>query len=449
MATLISIPLDRLIPDPDNPRGKLRDIDDLAASIKAKGILEPLRVRVAPDKPEHYYIVFGHRRHAAGKKAGEEQAPCLLEDEAEASDARARAGQRLVENLQRDDLTPAETAKGIQQLLDLEMDEAAIVAETGLAEKVVEDAVTLARSDVARGLAERHEMTMDQALVFAEFEDDKDALKELNQILAKDPFRWDHTVSYLRKDREAQQAIAKLTAELTEKGVRILKERPGYADAKVARISALRKSKDIKEGTRMTARTHAKCPGHAAVIESNWEGVHADYYCTDVPQHGHVGLYGASRAAAKTKSAELPPKEREKASAERKIVIAGNKAWAAAEPVRLKYVEQLVKRKTAPKGTLRYAVEAVLSGSTDRASWSRPKPPKMTDGQLPLGLLGHVSDYEESLLSNLSWRKQGGRADHHVAYLRFLESTGYALSLVEQVLVGDADDRALIESPKA
>jgi ParB family transcriptional regulator, chromosome partitioning protein len=439
---LLDIPLDRLIPDPDNPRGELRKIDELAASIQANGILEPLRVRPA-DKAEHYYIVFGHRRHAAATKIALTFAPCLLVEE---TDARARAGQRLVENLQRDDLTPAETAKGIQQLLDLEMDEKAIVAETGLAPKIVKDAVTLAGSKVARGLAERHEMTMDQALVFAEFDDDKDALKELNQILAKDPFRWDHTVSYLRKDREAQRAIDKVTAELKEKGVRILKERPGYGDAKVVNISQLRKSKDVKEGTRLNARTHAKCPGHAAIVTSDWEGVRAIYYCTDVPKHGHVGLYGTSRAQ-KPKQAELPPKEREKASAERRIVIAGNKAWAAAEPVRIKYVEALAKRTTPPKGTLRYAVEAVLSGSTGGSPWNRPKPPKMTDKQLPLGLFKHVADYEETLLSSQSWRK-GNRSDHAVAYLRFLESTGYALSLVEQVLVGDADDQALIESPK-
>lgn len=70
-----TLPLDRIYPDPTNIRADLGDLTELAASIKANGILQPLLVRPAGDK---FVLIDGHRRHAAGRLAGIAAAPVLL-----------------------------------------------------------------------------------------------------------------------------------------------------------------------------------------------------------------------------------------------------------------------------------------------------------------------------------------------------------------------------------
>jgi len=437
---VVDIPLDQIHPDPDNPRGALRGIPDLAASIRSVGVLEPLKVR--PDGNGGYIINYGHRRHAAAHEAEQATVPCIVANAV--STPTGLATDRIIENLQRDNLSAAETATAIQQLLDLGMDEAAIRVDTGLPAKVVADATTLAKSDVAKGLAERHDFTMDQALVFAEFDDDKDALKDLNKVLKDDPGQWDHTVAEIRQERKDAAAQRQAIEELTTQGVTVLPDPgPDRYDTKAKHLLIKHLRVSEKNSAAMTPAKHAGCPGHAAYVRNDWNGVNVEFYCTDWKANGHQTLAHNGRAASKPPKDKRPPAEVEAESKDRKIVLAGNKAWRAAEGVRLAYVAKMIARKAAPKGTLRYAVEAVVMGSTERPSYSAEPAKIGTDAHLPLDLFKHVSDYEEAKLSVVSWRQPYGRSRE---YLRFLETTGYALSLVEQVLVGDADKEALVEA---
>jgi ParB family transcriptional regulator, chromosome partitioning protein len=107
------IPIDKIRPNPDQPRKNIGDIRELADSIREKGVLEPLLVRYVP-REDTYYIISGERRFHASQAAGLHELPCIekIADDAETLEL------ALIENLQRKDLTPFEEADGLQRLAD-------------------------------------------------------------------------------------------------------------------------------------------------------------------------------------------------------------------------------------------------------------------------------------------------------------------------------------------
>ena len=104
-----------IIPNPNQPRRKFSEktLDELAASIRSQGVLQPLLVRpCGPAKPGKYEIVAGERRWRASQLAGLTEVPVLVRSFS-AQDTLVAA---LIENLQREDLNPIEEALGIQTL---------------------------------------------------------------------------------------------------------------------------------------------------------------------------------------------------------------------------------------------------------------------------------------------------------------------------------------------
>ena len=108
------LPLDKIRPNPDQPRKFLGDLRDLTESIREKGVLQPLLVRFLP-RDDCYYIVSGERRYHASRAAGLREVPCIekIADDAETLEL------ALIENLQRKDLTPFEEADGLQRLAEM------------------------------------------------------------------------------------------------------------------------------------------------------------------------------------------------------------------------------------------------------------------------------------------------------------------------------------------
>ena len=107
------IPIDKVRPNPDQPRKNIGDVRELADSIREKGVLEPLLVRYLTND-DTYYIISGERRYHASKAAGLKELPCIekIADDAETLEL------ALIENLQRKDLTAFEEADGLQRLAD-------------------------------------------------------------------------------------------------------------------------------------------------------------------------------------------------------------------------------------------------------------------------------------------------------------------------------------------
>ncbi len=106
------LPLSKIDPNPQQPRSELGDIDELMASIREKGILEPILVR---GKNGRYEIIAGERRFLAAKRIGLEQVPCI---EMKVKDNEAMEIS-LIENLQRRDLNVFEEADGLKALAEI------------------------------------------------------------------------------------------------------------------------------------------------------------------------------------------------------------------------------------------------------------------------------------------------------------------------------------------
>ena len=105
------IPLNKIRPNPDQPRKALGDLRELTESVREKGVLEPLLVRFVP-REDAYHIISGERRYHAARAAGLREVPCIekIADDAETLEL------ALIENLQRKDLTPFEEADGLTRL---------------------------------------------------------------------------------------------------------------------------------------------------------------------------------------------------------------------------------------------------------------------------------------------------------------------------------------------
>ena len=99
---------------PLNPRKTYDDIDELAASIKEKGILQNLLVGPDDAREGYYLVIGGNRRLLAARKAGIETAPCVIRTDLTDKDI---AQIMLTENMQRRDLTPIEEAYGMQMCI--------------------------------------------------------------------------------------------------------------------------------------------------------------------------------------------------------------------------------------------------------------------------------------------------------------------------------------------
>ena len=206
-------------PSPWQPRRLLADdgIDELAQSIREKGILQPLVVR--PDKTgAGYELIIGERRWRAAQRAGLSKVPILIK---EATDQEV-VEMALIENLQREDLNPLEEAEAYQRL----MTEFAYTQEA-LAQRIGKD-----RSSVANAVR---------------------LLKlpgEVKEALAKNAISMGHARSLLALRTEAQQIsfcrriVSKgLSVREAEDGIRRLLDneaRPAASTATQPEIEALR-----------------------------------------------------------------------------------------------------------------------------------------------------------------------------------------------------------------
>ena len=105
------IPLEDIDPNPHQPRRAMGNLSELIASIREKGILEPILVRPAGSRFE---IIAGERRYRAALEAGIAEIPCIVRETSDAETLELA----LIENLQREDLSPFEEAEGLKVLAE-------------------------------------------------------------------------------------------------------------------------------------------------------------------------------------------------------------------------------------------------------------------------------------------------------------------------------------------
>jgi ParB family chromosome partitioning protein len=110
------VPIEFLRPNPRNPRRNFSDVelDELAGSIRERGIIQPILVRTMRGAADAYEIIAGERRWRAAQRAAVHDVPIILLE----VDDREALELAIIENVQRTDLNPLEEAAGYQALID-------------------------------------------------------------------------------------------------------------------------------------------------------------------------------------------------------------------------------------------------------------------------------------------------------------------------------------------
>lgn len=173
------VPLDRVLPDPTQPRRDWshddgeRRLEELAASIREFGILQPLLVRegrIREDGAQEFIVIAGGRRRAAAERAGLATVPVLIRGE---EGTRVRVLQ-LLENLQRAELSPLDEARAFQELLDIEgYSPPELAARLKISDQKVRERLQLLANQVIADALERKQLNLTTARDLQRLPDDE------------------------------------------------------------------------------------------------------------------------------------------------------------------------------------------------------------------------------------------------------------------------------------
>jgi len=471
-----------------NVRSDLRLTKEFVGSIKTHGVLQPI---VATQTEQGARVRFGHRRTHAAIEAGLDTVPVILIPVG--ADGDAEAIERLLtqhaENEHRAGLTTGENIEVAHQLSLLGLTPGQIAKRTHTKKADVDARLAVGASELAAKATDRYDLTLDQAAVIADFEDDVETVKAL--VAAAKEGRFEHVAQVARDARAEAQAKAPVIAALTEQGVTVIDARPRYNDDAKA-LDSLRDS----EGKDLDPIAHAECPGHAVyltevetytepdgtVLDVNrWGDVEwpegneptdeddadarfaavtvtvewmPEAVCLSPAEHGHLTSqewYDKQRGPIP--AAEKSDEQREADRVARRLVIDNNKAWKSAREVRIEWVKTYLTRKTAPAsaGTfvaVAHTHDAHLLGEADAnrlaATWFAVEAatyghsPALTtlaeqagDKRAQVITLGLILAAYENRASDNAWRGNGEDSPTG-RYLRYLGSLGYNLSDVEE-----------------
>jgi len=160
-AGFASLPLDLVNPNPQQPRARFDEeaMASLAASIAEVGVLQPVVVRATGDG---YVLVAGERRCRAARMAGMTEIPAIIRGE---DDDTASLIEALIENVQREDLSPLEEAAGYRQLMaDYGLTHEQVASRVGKSRSSVTNTLRLMQLPAAiQGMMERGELTAGHA----------------------------------------------------------------------------------------------------------------------------------------------------------------------------------------------------------------------------------------------------------------------------------------------
>ena len=212
-----SLPLTELVPGVYQPRTRTRmdegALYELAESIKAQGIMQPILVRKLADGPNagKYEIIAGERRFRASRLAGLDSVPVLVRDVPN----EAAAAMALIENIQREDLNPLEEAQGLQRL----------VKEFGLTHEQAAQAVGRSRSAASNLLRLLQLAEPVQTMLMAGDLDMGHARALLTLDKATQITAGNQIAAKKMSVREAESLVKKLTAEFALAPQKLKKEK--------------------------------------------------------------------------------------------------------------------------------------------------------------------------------------------------------------------------------
>ena len=172
--TVVEIPLEELRPNPYQPRKTFDEkaLEELSESIKQSGVFQPIIVRQSTIKG--YEIIAGERRFRASKLAGKETVPAIVREFDEARMMQIA----VLENLQREDLSPMEEAEAYEMLMkNLKLTQVELAEQLGKSRPYIANYLRLLTlPQVVKDLVQKEQLSMGQARTLL-------ALKETDQII--------------------------------------------------------------------------------------------------------------------------------------------------------------------------------------------------------------------------------------------------------------------------
>ncbi len=479
---------------PDNIRDASRGIKELTASVAEVGVLVPLIVVPVALVPGHdwpdtvtHVAVDGNRRQAAAAAAGL-SLPCIVR--ADLASAKATARTMAVTGLVRDGLTATEEAHAVATLFDAKMSGAAIGRAIGRSTAQVKTARRAAQvtADISAQVAD-YPLTLDQLAVLADHQDNPASVAALLDAAPRGLM--DHVVAQLRaqqaEDTAVAAAVGPVCAELASSGVTVLEDEPNtYAPGGARSVEDLTIDDGNGDQVQLTVESHAACPGHAAYVAAEYYPADPDddqpeevevsvlYVCLDPAQFGHTSRRWADRhptpgpgsstaepaegetaSDAAARLAREQEAEAEAKKAERRELIARNKQADAAAEVRRAFVRQCLAVKSRHKAMTGWALHQVIQRDPTFCRWageyySRPAilaellggDPRQVTADTPAArhgviLWAQVATANEEDLPRDAHRQ---RAPSRARYLRHLQTLGYVLAEVEQMILDNAAD---------
>jgi ParB family chromosome partitioning protein len=451
------LPVGRLADHPGNARQDL-DLDrTFCASVAAAGVRIPLLV--TPDGGG-FRVIEGHRRLAAAVKAGLAEVPCVL-DWGRAGDEAGQFLDMAVANSDslRRNLTALEEADALFAASEAGATRARIRKATGRSVAEVKAALQAGRlSSPTRALAAElpRQPSLDELALLAEFDGDPDATGSLLGAIGYG-YSLEHVAERIRQERAEAAQHDQLVAELKAAGVSVTDTLPESARP----LDTL-----THDGQDLTPETHAGCPGRGAYFQ-RWAPLEPCWYCTDPAAHGHADRYQltATPTGGNGTPGPLPDPPASPAGPGdpgRRLVIEGNRAWAAAAEVRKRWLRNMLARRAAPRPVLPFLARQLLTmpeplraclGTAHATGLfaelaGRPGEDALAEcdtsaaGRLPLLMLAAVVTAYEHEISGDTTRRNTWRLDQYApcpradagTYLGFLASLGYDLSVIEQAV---------------
>ncbi|WP_411121735.1 ParB/RepB/Spo0J family partition protein [Streptomyces sp. x-19] len=439
---------------------------DLQASVDEFGVLTPLVLRPQSGENEGKLgIIFGQRRNnaalAAAKKAKARKkpyrlVPAIIRDDLKDVDDTSLTVS-FIENKHRTQATIRDDIDAAKQLSLMSIPKTRHARAMGLKPADLGAATKAAKlSDQALADGIEADFNLIELADFQEVESLKGALWTLKRAKARDIRQdntkrgnWKHALAELRAEKELADKCNSLLKELAAAEIPVV-DGKNWTDTSTRPLADLLTS----DGAPQTPETHQACPGHAACIDTSEAEV--IWLCTAWHRHGHA----LTPEAAKADKAQDGP-DREAAKAERRLVIANNKAWRQAREVRYAFLTDLCAQPEASArvwplilsaitgtsyayanfvGRKRTDLTARFLGVKDpnegRSQWDRVDDPfgtliaRTSPARAWRLLLAHVAAaHEVEYMYDAAWRSHIN--PQTVEWLTFLEAEGYALSTVE------------------
>lgn len=310
VSSLSVLTMDSIVPSERNPRENIENVEDLAQSIAAVGLIQ--RIKVKPLAGGRFEIVAGHRRFAAAQHLGWTEIPAEVEDLSD----RDTDEQRLVENIQREDLSPLEEARALADL----------TKKYGYSQRALADRVGRSQSHISKRLAllELPEQVVEKVIEGTVSLDDAQQLGKLKELPKK------HLESALRgfssgnsydsmekrvkrelSTHKRTEKFRKKKKELKDAGTKIITQADWWKLDHTSRALIGKGYGDLD----IEAKAHASEPCHAALVDEHQSSI--KLVCTDVSRHrkkaGESTLKGSVVKAnhPTTASRKLTPEQEE------------------------------------------------------------------------------------------------------------------------------------------